>query len=67
MLWHDANHEPLTDRFWTACWAQEALNEIVADAEAAASPQGEWPLHPRDDLREGEVWSGLYLGSAGMA
>ncbi len=67
MLWRESEHEPLTERFWTAGWAQEALDEIVADAEAAASPDGEWPLHPRDDLEEGEVWSGLYLGSAGMA
>ena len=39
----------------------------MADAEAAASPEGEWPFHPRDDPEDGEVWSGLYLGSAGMA
>jgi hypothetical protein len=66
-LWRESAHEPLTERFWTAGWAQDALDEIVADAEAAASPEGEWPLHPRDDPEEGEVWSGLYLGSAGMA
>jgi hypothetical protein len=67
MLWRESEHEPLTERFWTAGWAQEALDEIVADGEAAASPDGEWPFHPRDDPEEGEVWSGLYLGSAGMA
>ena len=67
MLWRQSEHEPVTDRFWTAGWAQDALEEIVADAEAAASPDGEWPLHPRDDPEDGEVWSGLYLGSAGMA
>ncbi|MGH2891892.1 MAG: hypothetical protein ACRDPM_01305, partial [Solirubrobacteraceae bacterium] len=67
MLWREAEHEPLTDRWWTAGWAQEALEEIVADAEAAASPDGAWPFHPRDDPEDGEVWSGLYLGSAGMA
>ncbi len=67
MLWRESEHEPVTERFWTAGWAQEALEEIVADAEAAASPEGEWPFHPRDDPEDGEVWSGLYLGSAGMA
>lgn len=67
MLWRDTEHEPVTERFWTAGWAQEALEEIVADAEAAASADGAWPFHPRDDPEEGEVWSGLYLGSAGMA
>ncbi len=39
----------------------------MADAEAAASPGGEWPYHPRDEIAPSEVWSGLYLGSAGMA
>ena len=67
MLWRESEHEPLLDGMWTAGWAQEALQEIVADAEAAASPGGEWPFHPRDEIEPGEVWSGLYLGSAGMA
>jgi hypothetical protein len=67
MLWRGSEHEPLTERAWTPGWAQEALQEIVADAEAAASAGGEWPFHPRDDPEEGEVWTGLYLGSAGMA
>ena len=67
MLWRESEHEPLTERAWTAGWAQAAIQEIVADAETAASADGEWPFHPRDDPEEGEVWSGLYLGSAGMA
>ena len=67
MLWTESEHEPLTARFWTSGWAREAIAEIVADAEAAASPDGTWPFHPRDDPEEGDVWSGLYLGSAGVA
>jgi hypothetical protein len=67
MLWRESEHEPLTEGFWTAGWAREALAEIVADAEGAASPQGEWPLHPRDEPEPGEVWSGLYIGAAGVA
>jgi hypothetical protein len=67
MVWDDREHEPLSDRFWTAGWAQEALEEIVADAEGAASPEAEWPFHPRDEIAADEVWSGLYLGAAGMA
>jgi hypothetical protein len=68
MLWRGSEHEPLVEGIWTAGWAEEALQEIVADAEAAASPDGVWPLHPRDEPEEeDEVWSGLYLGSAGMA
>src|SRR6185312_17367977 len=67
MLWRESEHEPLSSHFWTAGWAREALEEIVADAEAAPSPEGEWPYHPRDEIEDGEVWSGLYLGAAGMA
>ena len=67
MLWNHAEHEPLTDRFWTAGWARDAVQDIIADAEATASPDGEWPFHPRDEIEPDEVWSGLYLGSAGMA
>ena len=67
MLWRESEHEPLSDGFWTAGWAEEALGELVADAEAAASPDGRWPVHPLDEPEEGEQWSGLYAGSAGMA
>ncbi|HEX3691251.1 MAG TPA: LanC-like protein [Solirubrobacteraceae bacterium] len=66
-LWRASEHEPLTAGFWTAGWAQEALDEIVADAQAAASREGVWPVHPRDEIEPGETWSGLYLGTAGMA
>jgi lanthionine synthetase-like protein len=67
MLAIASEHEPVTERAWMAGWAQEALEEIVADAETAASPDGTWPIHSRDEPEEGDVWSGLYLGSAGMA
>jgi hypothetical protein len=66
MLWRPSEHEPLTDQPWDDGWAREAIAEIVADAEAAARPDGTWPFHPRDDAGDGEVWSGLYLGSAGV-
>jgi len=65
-LWRASEHEPLTDQGWDDGWAREAIAEIVADAEAAASADGVWPPHPRDEIGEGEVWSSLYLGSAGM-
>jgi Lanthionine synthetase C-like protein len=65
-LWRTSEHEPLAGQGWDAAWAREAIAEIVADAEEAAGADGTWPLHPRDDPEEGEVWSGLYLGSAGM-
>jgi hypothetical protein len=67
MLWRESEHEPLIDGLWTAGWAQDALAAIVADAKAAVSPTGQWPAHPSDELEDGEVWSSLYLGPAGMA
>jgi hypothetical protein len=66
MLWRPSEHEPLTERAWDAGWAREAIAEIVADAEQAVLADGVWPQHPRDDPEPGEVWSSLYLGSAGM-
>ena len=66
MVWRESEHEPVCRRDWHPGEARAALAEIVADAEAAASADGVWPPHPRDDPEEGEVWSGLYLGSAGM-
>ena len=27
MLWRESEHEPLTERFWTGGWAQEALQD----------------------------------------
>jgi hypothetical protein len=67
MLLRASEHEPVTVQLWTAGWAEEALHEIVADAEAAASAEGIWPYHPRDEIEPGEMWSGLYLGAAGVA
>ena len=66
MLWRPSEHEPLTDQPRDAGSAREAIIEIVADAEEATPSDGVWPPHPRDDPEEGEVWSGLYLGSAGI-
>jgi Lanthionine synthetase C-like protein len=66
MLWRASEHEPLSERAWDPGRAREAIAEIVADAEQAASADGVWPQHPRDDPEEGDVWSSLYLGSAGM-
>jgi hypothetical protein len=66
MLWRASEHEPLTERAWDPGCARESIAEIVADAEQAVSADGVWPQHPRDDPEEGEVWSSLYLGTAGM-
>jgi hypothetical protein len=64
-LWRAEEHEPLTATEWDAAKAKEAMAEIVADAEHAATGIG-WPGHPRDDSDETEVAATLYLGAAGM-
>jgi Lanthionine synthetase C-like protein len=65
VLWRADQHEPLTSHAWDERVARDAIESIVADAQAAGS-DGFWPAHPSDDLPEHERVCSLYLGSAGM-
>jgi hypothetical protein len=65
LLWLADEHEELTDRGWDERLARDAIEAIVSDAESAVE-DGFWPGHPRDDVRDDERFSSLYLGSAGM-
>ncbi len=65
ILWRVEEHEPLTEREWDPALAGEAIQAIVADAEAAER-DGAWPGHPLDEVREDARLSSLYFGSAGM-
>jgi len=65
ILWHVAEHEPLTERDWDPTLAGEAIRAIVADAEAAETDGG-WPGHPLDDVEADRHLCSLYLGGAGM-
>jgi hypothetical protein len=65
MLWRAEEHEALAGRPWDPGLAEQAIRAIVADAEATVD-NGRWPGHPLDELREDEVHTSLYLGSAGM-
>jgi len=65
VLWRASEHEELTERAWKERLAQEAIEMIVSDAEAAVN-DGFWPGHPLDGVSEQERFASLYLGSAGM-
>jgi hypothetical protein len=67
-LFDPGRHEPLIDVPWDAAKAADAIVRIVADTQAAASPEGAWPIHP-SDVEDGDAGSpimGLYFGSAGV-
>jgi hypothetical protein len=69
-LFDPSAHEPLTDRVWDPAFAADAVDAIVADAEAGLRGST-WPVHPleydpgdtEEDLRDAAT---LYLGSSGM-
>jgi hypothetical protein len=60
------SHEPLIDASWDEEAARRAIREIVADAEAAFSPDSLWPNHPRDFEERSPPQRAIYLGAAGM-
>jgi hypothetical protein len=63
-LWRAEDHEELRAASWDEALARDALDEIVADAEAALHGCV-WPGHPSDEA-VGEAFVSLYLGTAGM-
>jgi len=65
-LWQADEHEALVQWPWDEARARDVVSAIVADAEARVEEDGSWPVHPRDEPADGEHWSTLYLGSAGM-
>ena len=80
MLFDPARHETLTEAPWRESAAREAIERIVADAKAAYSKEGLWPIHPLDRSPEradplkpiyygaaGVVWALQHLQRAGMA
>ena len=66
ILFDPARHEALAGAPWDESAARGAIHAIVADTEAAMSPDITWPWHPLDaeGSRETEHKS-LYLGAAG--
>jgi hypothetical protein len=79
-LFEQQRHEALTDTRWRESNARAAIERIVADAHAAFTEDGLWPIHPIDRSPEradalkpiyygaaGVIWTLLYLQRAGMA
>jgi hypothetical protein len=65
MLWDPAAHEPLLQEAWNGDRVRAAIRVIAADAEDVFD--GGWLIHPRDrDPSDPELWSGTYLGGAGV-
>jgi Lanthionine synthetase C-like protein len=69
-MFHDAaRHETLQTIPWDEGRVRAAIEHIVADAEARFSPDGHWPLHPRDvdgDEDPTQPATGLYYGTCGV-
>ncbi len=65
-LWRQSEHESLAGEGWAEARARAAIAEIVSDAEAAMRGD-HWPVHELDEPDGDDVYSGLYLGSSGMA
>jgi hypothetical protein len=66
---HDPQrHQRLDSAAWDAGVARAAIARIVADAEAAFSPQAYWPIHPNDADGPDEVepFYPLYFGACGV-
>ena len=68
MLFLPERHEPLTAEPWDAAKARAALTRIVAEANAAFTPGGLWPIHPQDvsPERPPDCMKMLYNGAAGV-
>ena len=79
-LFDESRHEALTETPWRESAARAAIERIAADAHAAFSEEGLWPIHPIDRSPEradtlkpiyygaaGVVWTLLQLQRAGMA
>ncbi len=60
-------HEALTDTRWCESEARAAIDRIVADARAAFSEDGLWPIHPIDRSPErADTLKPIYYGAAGV-
>lgn len=63
---HDpARHEPLRELPWDAARAREAIERIIADAEARFAADRYWPAHPNDTDGLGPDYP-LYMGACGV-
>jgi len=61
-----ARHETLADIPWNAGAAHGALERIVDETRAAFTPNGLWPIHPRDADGGSHPRTSLWEGAAGV-
>jgi hypothetical protein len=68
MLHDPARHEPLGDAPWDEGIARAWIERFAADAQRAFTPEGLWPVHPRDADADdpGRPFTMMYLGAAGV-
>ena len=66
-LFDPDKHEGLVDARWDEGVARAAIDAIVADARAAFSEDGLWPIHPLDVSPErAAALKAIYNGAAGV-
>jgi hypothetical protein len=66
VLFEPERHKPLETRAWDEGVARQAIEAIARDALHAFTPDGLWPVHPRDASRPLGSYKPLYHGAAGV-
>jgi hypothetical protein len=66
VLFRPEAFEPLTERAWDAARVRDAIRAIVADADAAFSPEALWPADDWDAWTSPLPLKNLYVGAAGV-
>jgi lantibiotic modifying enzyme len=66
MLYRPEHFEPLTDEPWNEERVRERIRAIVADADAAYSPETLWRAHRWDVWGTEAPLKNLYIGAAGV-
>ena len=66
MLYEAAQFEPLIDEPWDPARVEDAIAEIVADADAVFDPEALWPAHEWEGWEEPLPLKTLYVGAAGV-
>ena len=65
-LYPPERHETLLAIPWNEGAVRAAIEAIVDDTRAAASPYGLWPVHPKDGEARSPRQANLYVGAAGV-
>jgi hypothetical protein len=66
MLYEPTRFDALIDEPWVPGRVEDAIAEIVGDADAAFDPTELWPAHEWDAQEKHLPLSGLYCGAAGV-